>query len=153
MTDRYLQYTYMTASLSFNKSICQTRLVSLPRLLRDSGGQVGPVAAGIATEICVAASSNDVALLESWNLAGISLDIPNATGRTPLHEAVCALCKDSVDYLLSRDVDLSMRDNIGHTAHDCAMAIQHRILENSSNFNEEKQKISAIIAAFEKRVR
>ncbi|XP_028396009.1 L-asparaginase-like [Dendronephthya gigantea] len=120
------------------------------RLLRDSGGQVGPVVAGIATEICVAASSNDVSLLESWNLAGISLNIPNATGRTPLHEAVCALCKESVDYLLSIDVDLNMRDNLGQTAHECAKLIQSRILGNDSNIEEKKQKISAIITAFEK---
>ena len=73
-------------------------------MLRESGGNIGPGTLGIATEICVAASNNDVALLESWNLAGISLNLRNATGRTPLHEAVCALCRESVEYLLSRDV-------------------------------------------------
>ena len=55
----------------------------LRRLLIESGGNIGPVTVGIATEICAAASSNDVALLESWDLGRISLNIPSATGRTP----------------------------------------------------------------------
>ena len=119
------------------------------RLLRESGGNIGPCTLGIATEICVAASNNDVALLESWNLAGISLNLRNATGRTPLHEAVCALCKESVEYLLSRDVDVSVRDNLGHRAFDNALEIQ-RVFENNLKCEDDKIKdVSAIITSFE----
>ena len=118
------------------------------RLLRESGGNTGPVTVGIATEICVAASNNDVALLESWNLAGISLNVRNATRRTPLHEAVCALCKESVDYLLSRDVDVNMRDNLGHTALDNALRMQTMLSNNLKCENEKRKIVSAIITSF-----
>lgn len=115
------------------------------RLLRESGGSIGPVKAGIATEICVAATNDDVALLDCWNHAGISLNVLNATGRTPLHEAVCALCKKSVDYLLSHDVDPCIRDNLGQTAFENALQIQSNV-----KLDDEKRKlVSAIIAAFE----
>ena len=112
-------------------------------MLRESGGSIGPVTVGIATEICVAASNNDVALLESWDLAEISLNVQNASGRTPLHEAVCALCKESVGYLLSRDVDANVRDNLGHTALDNALEMQNMFLKNE--LNEKRQISSAII--------
>ena len=103
---------------------------------------------GIATEICVAASNNDVALLECWDLAQISLNVQNASGRTPLHEAVCTLCKESVDYLLSRDVDASVRDNLGHTALDNALEMQNMFLKNE--LEEKRKKVSAIIASLRK---
>ena len=111
-------------------------------MLRESGGSIGPVTVGIATEICVAACNNDVALLECWNLAGVSLNVRNATGRTPLHEAVCALCKDGVDYLLSHDVDVSMRDNVGRTALDNALEMQTMFSQtDSSKCKIDKKKI------------
>ena len=119
------------------------------RLLKESGGNIGPVTAGIATEICVAASNNDVVLLESWNLAGISLNVRNATGRTPLHEAVCALCKESVDYLLSRDIDVSLRDNLGHTALDNALRMKTVFSNNLKCEDEKRKSVFAIITSFD----
>ena len=112
-------------------------------MLRESGGSIGPGTVGIATEICVAASNNDVALLESWDLAEISLNVQNASGRTLLYEAVCALCKESVGYLLSRDVDANVRDDLGHMALDNALEMQNMFLKNE--LNEKRQISSAII--------
>ena len=112
-------------------------------MLRESGGSIGPGTVGIGTEICVAASNNDVALLESWDLAEISLNVQNASGRTLLYEAVCALCKESVRYLLSRGVDADVRDNLGHMALDNALEMQNMFLKNE--LNEKRQISSAII--------
>ena len=125
----------------------------LRRLLIESGGNIGPVTVGIATEICAAASSNDVALLESWDLGRISLNIPSATGRTPLHAAVCALCTESVDYLLSRDVDVNARDNLGHTPHDNATEMKRVFSTENSKQNEEKKRIIAnMIGSLQRKV-
>jgi hypothetical protein len=120
-------------------------------LLKESGGNIGPVTVGVATEICVAASNNDVALLESWDLAGMSLNVRNSTGRTPLHEAVCALCKESVEYLLSRDVDVSVRDNLGHTALDNVLRMKTMFSNNFKSDEEKRKSVFAIVASFQKK--
>jgi hypothetical protein len=120
-------------------------------LLKESGGNIGPVTVGVATEICVAASNNDVTLLESWDLAGMSLNVRNSTGRTPLHEAVCALCKESVEYLLSRDVDVSVRDNLGHTALDNVLRMKTMFSNNLKSDEEKRKSVFAIVASFEKK--
>lgn len=110
------------------------------RLLHQSGGHVGPITQGVAAEICAAAGSNDVALLEGWYLAGIDLSVRNATGRTPLHEAVCALRKEAVDYLLSHDINTEITDNLGKTALENAMELE-QTFSTCKQDNVEKKAI------------
>lgn len=120
------------------------------RLLRQSGAHAGPITTGIAAEICAAAGSNDVALLEAWCLAGVELNVRNATGRTPLHEAVCALRKEAVVYLLSCEIDSKIKDNLGKTALENATELEQVLSAGSEENNEQRKTVREIINSLKK---
>ena len=92
-----------------------------------------------------------MALLEGWYLAGVDLSVRNATGRTPLHEAVCALSKEAVDYLLSHDINTEIIDNLGKTALENAVELE-QALSTCKQDNVEKKAtlIRAIRNSLEK---
>lgn len=120
------------------------------RLLHQSGGHIGSITSELSAEICTAASSNDVALLEAWHLAGVELNVRNATGRTPLHEAVCALCKEAVDYLLSLGINSGIKDNLGKSALENALELEHVLTSGKQGNDKEMIIIHAIIHSLKK---
>ena len=103
------------------------------RLLRQSGATIGSMTLGIAAEICVAAGSNDVLSLKAWYLAGVDFNrVRNASGRTPLHEAVCSLCKEAVEYLLSRGINPATEDNLGFSALQNGIQLEKTLCVNNT---------------------
>ncbi|KAI6229582.1 Asparaginase [Aphelenchoides besseyi] len=95
--------------------------------LRKAGGHLIATNVRIGTELCMAASQEDIELLKAWKLAGASLNQSDYGGRTALHVAVERGVVSVVDWLCDNGADPYARDNSGRTPEDESIAASDAI--------------------------
>lgn len=89
------------------------------KLLLKCGAHVIASTRSLGEKICSAAARGSIKRLESYRLAGVDLSLKDASGRSVLHVAALHGSVETVDYLLSHQIEIG-KDFLGFTALDYA---------------------------------
>eukprot|EP00697_Spironema_sp_BW2_P013124 gnl/Spiro4/3014_TR1486_c0_g1_i1.p1 gnl/Spiro4/3014_TR1486_c0_g1~~gnl/Spiro4/3014_TR1486_c0_g1_i1.p1 ORF type:complete len:983 (+),score=201.46 gnl/Spiro4/3014_TR1486_c0_g1_i1:99-2951(+) len=95
------------------------------RIIHSAGGRANVSLDQQCTELCIAASTADVAGLSVRLLGGYSVNVPDYDGRTPLHVAASFGFVQIVEILLTNGAATDARDHMGATPIDDARRLQH----------------------------
>ncbi|KAG1957473.1 60 kDa lysophospholipase [Pimephales promelas] len=79
------------------------------KLLVSAGACLETSSEELGAEMCYLASLGDTEQMEAFKTAGVSLNVSDVHGRTPLHVAVCTNQPEVVKFCISNGSDLEVR--------------------------------------------
>lgn len=121
---------------------------SVISLLRKAGAHASYDDVQLGTNLFSAAAKGDLLTIQSYKLAGIDLDQPDATGRTALQVAIISHRKECASFLLQHGANVQRKDLLGNNAEtlmeqlSCTDLLESSV--NNNNNNEEKTSAAPI---------
>ncbi|XP_026108895.1 L-asparaginase isoform X1 [Carassius auratus] len=98
-------------------------------LLISAGARLEKSSEELGVEMCCLAFLGDTEQMEAWKKAGVSFNVSDAHGRTPLHVAVCTNQPEMVMFCVRNGSDLEQRDRFNNRPVDDAqrLGLQHMV--------------------------
>ncbi|CAM4535659.1 unnamed protein product [Leuciscus chuanchicus] len=122
------------------------------KLLVSAGAFLEKSSEELGAEMCCLTSLGDTEQMEALKEAGVSLNVSDVHGRTPLHVAVCTDQPEMVQFCISNGSDLEQRDRLNNRPVDDAqrLGLQHLVKQLSDqahplNQATEEQQLSELV--------
>ncbi|XP_067293873.1 uncharacterized protein si:ch211-209a2.2 [Pseudorasbora parva] len=120
----------------------RSKSLDVVALLVSAAGSLEKTSEELGAEMCYLACLGEKEDMKLWKKAGISFNVPDAHGRTPLHVAVYTNQPEMVKFCISNGSDLEQRDRLNNRPIDDAqrLGLQHleELLRNQAHQASEK---------------